>query len=258
MIINESLIPWDASEQQVCKTNLIILYDHMEQDNVFIIKNPSKEDIIKIYQIGFDDHKNPLNYDLEKYFYFVNTNNLVEIDYNDESLNLVEYFYSLKDFFLKCYELLTENYEGEKGYSNGNENALHNFINNEYSPLYWFYKISDEKGKYLNEKLIKIKNSLKDFKTFVQTIKPLYANSVCDCDSGRSYNFIDLEEEKMVLGSSKTTFHFIETLDEYYVQMQPIKDNLEKRREQEHKEWEEKIKNGEIEESIQVPDLKIV
>ena len=258
MKLDESLIPYNAPEEQLLKTNLIVLYDHEQQDDVFIIKNPEKEEIIKISNIKYDDHKNPLNYDLAKYFYFINTDNLIEFDYDDEKTSLCEYFYSLKDFFIECYKLLTEKYENKDGYSDGNEIAFDNFIQNDRCPMHWFYNISNEKGKYLDEKLVKINNSLKDFKTFIQTIKPLYIDSFCDCDSGWSYNLINLSEEKCILGSKRTTFHFIETLDEYYDQMPSIKRAKQEQMEKEYKEWEEKSKNGEIEESIQIPELKTI
>lgn len=139
-----------------------------------------------------------MNYDLNKSYYFVNIDNLIEIDYDDEQITLCEYFYTLKDFFLECYDRLTYDYHynGKKEYSEDNEIALDNFIQNNSCPMHWFYKISGKNKSYLIDQLPKIKNSLKDFKTFIQTMKSLYIDSFCDCDSGWSYNLIDLTKEK--------------------------------------------------------------
>lgn len=263
MNLNESRIPYNAAEEQLFKTNLVILYDHGQQDDVFIIKNPSREELDKILSVKTgcytNENSNPLDYDLEKHEFFVNTDNLVEIDYDDEELELQEYFYSLKDFFVECYKCLTFDFS-DPGYRLGydvcsdrsayeaHQHALKSFLNNKESAIGYFY-IFDEKWENPNnesgqEKLQKIKNSLKDFKTFVQTMRDLYQNSVCDCDSGWSTNFVDLKEEKKLLGSNKTNFHFIETLDEYYVQMSAIIENKKREYKEKHQtEVTESIKD---------------
>lgn len=260
MKLDESLIPYNAPEEQLLKTNLIVLYDHGQQNDVFIIKNPSKEEINKIISTKTgcytDDNSNARDYDLEKYGFFVNTDNLIEINYDDEELSLQDYFYSLKDFFIKCYNCLTFDQENcclaydtvmDKTPFEAHQHALRDFLNNKDSEMHHFYifekweDVNNESGK---EKMQKINDSLKDFKTFVQTMRDLYTNTVCDCDSGWSSSFIDLKEEKKLLGSKSTNFHFIETLDEYYVQMTDIIENEKKEYREKHPEEFEETQDG--------------
>lgn len=122
----------------------------------------------------------------------------------------------------------------------------------------WHYYIFDERWENPNdkqgqEKLQKIKASLKSFKAFVKTTRDLYLNSVCAGDSDWSSNFVDLKEEKKLLGSRNTNFHFIESLDKYYVQMAEIIEN-------EKKEFKEKymwsIYNQPIKNNEHINDLK--
>lgn len=267
MKLNESIIPYNAPDEQLFKTNLVILYDHGQQDDVFIIKNPSKEELNKILEVKTgcytDKNSHVRDYDLEKYGFFVNTDNLVEINYDDEELALQDYFYSFKDFFIECYKRLTfdqsdpgnclgYNTCSDRSSYEAHQHALKDFLKNENSAM-WQYYIFDERWEDPNnesgqKKLQKIKDSLKDFKTFVSTMRDLYVNSVCDCDSGWSSNFVDLKEEKKLLGSHKTNFHFIETLDEYYDQMTDIIENQKKEYKEKHPE--------EIEESIN--DIKMI
>ena len=255
MKLNESTIPYNAPEEQLFKTNLIILYDHGQQNDVFIIKNPSKDEIDKIISVKTgcytDDNSNPLDYDLEKYGFFVNTENLVEINYDDEELALQDYFYSFKDFFIECYKCLTFDFSepgnklhydvcSDKSPYEAHQHALKDFLNNKESAMWQYYVFNerweDPNSKQGQEKLQKIRTSLKSFETFVKTMRDLYLNSVCDCDSGWSSNFVDLKEEKKLLGSKTTNFHFIETLDEYYVQMADIIENEKKEYREKHPE----------------------
>lgn len=228
--VNEGLIPWNATKEQFHKANLIVLYDHIQCNDVFLIKNPSKEEIEKIA-------KSRLEY-LNKVFYFVNLDNLIELDYDDEDQGLQEYFYSFNDFLKEVYERASrklENYKQVKGklgwtevvdsvttdFCERHEKAIKNFLDNEDSLIRRYYTV-DNNLKDADYNYEEIKKSLKSFESFKEKIKEIYKNSECNGDSFWSSNFIDLSKEKKILGSNKTKIHFIKTFDEYIKEMKKL------------------------------------
>ena len=108
-----------CSKEELLKCNLVILYDHEEQHDVFILKDPAKEEILRISKIipckGFykdtdpEREKEAIEYDygLETHYCFVNLENIIEVDYDDEDMSVAEYFQSLKNLFIECYKILT-------------------------------------------------------------------------------------------------------------------------------------------------------
>lgn len=273
-MINESFTT-NGSEEELLKCNLAILYDHGEQHDVFIIKNPSKEEILRISRIipckGFYKDTNPekeklateYDYDLEWHIAFVNLENIIEIDYDDEEMSISEYFQSLKNLFIECYNILTGDandpafhlqYDVIKPDDTPDYElkglALERVIDNDRSPIQYFYTIDDwvkKDPESVEKKLKEMKATLVDFKTFVQHIRDMYINSVCDCDSGWSSSFIDLKTEKVLLGSKKTKFHFIKSYDEYKQLLPGLKKQRDEESKREHEEW---IKNHPQNESI--------
>ena len=263
-LLSEMEIPWDADKENKEKANLILLYDHEQQKDIFFIKNPSKELIDKIALMS--DKEEP-SYDmLQKYFYHVNTDNIIEMAYDDESVYLEEHFCSVKEFFKHIYEILTEevwidnedsfwhkgmdNYT--KDYCDGRAEMLRKYLNNDKSPIEYFFtfekwEMKDEGRKV--EKLKKMKSALKSFDAFVKQVKSLYHESYCDCDSSRAEMIIDLKKEKMILGpngsklkGSETRVHFINSYEEYAKEMAKLLKAYRKKRKEYSKKWEKENK----------------
>lgn len=254
-----------GSKEELLKCNLVILYDHEEQHDVFILKDPAKEEILRISKIipckGFykdtdpEREKEAIEYDygLETHYCFVNLENIIEVDYDDEDMSVSEYFQSLKNLFIECYKILTcdatdpgfhLHYDVVKPNDTPEYElrslALEKVLDNDESPIQYFYTIDEWEKKNsddVEKKLKEMKATLVDFKTFVQHIRDLYVNSVCDCDSGWSSSFVDLKNEKVLLGSKKTKFHFIKSYDEYKQMLPGLKKQRDEESKREHEEW---------------------
>ena len=90
-----------VSEEECLRANLVCLYDHEEQDNFFIIKNPSVEDIKEIgtfhdryywHKKDTDDKKDRLIADMIQWsFYNIKLDGLTSIEYDDENINLCSF-----------------------------------------------------------------------------------------------------------------------------------------------------------------------
>lgn len=89
------------SEEECLRANLVCLYDHEEQNNFFIIKNPSVEDIKEIgtfhdryywHKKDTDDKKDRLIADMIQWgFYNIKLDGLTSIEYDDENINLCSF-----------------------------------------------------------------------------------------------------------------------------------------------------------------------
>lgn len=260
-ILNETEIPPTKNQEIFERANLILLYDHEQQRDIFFIKNPSKKEMLKIDALkGYKD-EGPCTYAIQKHFYFVNLDNLIEVNYDDESASLNDYFYSLSDFLKECYRRLSFDSD-DPGCSlsyhacscdtdlEAHTKAITDLIHNEKSPIIRFFTIDkwDAKDNERREKRIKeIKEATKDYKTFLEKVKSLYHDSFCDCDSSRASMFIDLKKEKKILGPSKEhgshNIHFVNSFDEYVKEMSKLLKVTRKEHEKRMKELEKKWKN---------------
>jgi len=90
-----------VSEEECLRANVVCLYDHEEQNNFFIIKNPSIEDIKKIrafcnryywHKKETDDKKDRLVANMIQWeFYNIKLDGLTSIEYDDENINLCSF-----------------------------------------------------------------------------------------------------------------------------------------------------------------------
>lgn len=87
------------TDEDCLRANLVCLYDHCDQQNFYIIKNPSIEDIKEIgtYYNNYHQHKNINSKDalvaefLECHYYNIKLGGLTCIEYDDENVNLCSF-----------------------------------------------------------------------------------------------------------------------------------------------------------------------
>ena len=244
------------SEEECLRANLVCLYDHSEQNNFFIIKNPSVEDIKEIgtfhdryywHKKDTDDKKYRLIAEMIQWaFYNIKLDGLTSIEYDDENINLCSFdlkndeelykfvykMYLDKDQWANSSKLLDRlkyvlnmidqkilNKRDHYGFGLGTRLSFIEYFFKEYKENLEKYNKGDK--DYL--KRIKEKEQiLSSYDSFKSYMKDQVKKSVCAGDSSRAILLLNLKTEQIFDKAPKTTIHFIKTFQEYKDEMYKI------------------------------------
>ena len=242
-----------VSDEECLRANLVCLYDHSEQNNFFIIKNPSVEDIEKIgtfhdryywHKKDTDDKKDRLVAEMIQWaFYNVKLDGLTSIEYDDENINLCSFdlkndedlykfvykLYLDKDQWANSSKLLDRlkyvlnmidqiilNKRDHYGFGLGTRLSFIEYFFKEYKENLEKYNKGDR--DYL--KRIKEKEQiLSSYDSFKSYMKEQVKKSVCAGDSSSAILLLNLKTEQIFDQAPKTKIHFIKTFQEYIDEM---------------------------------------
>lgn len=242
-----------VSDEECLRANLVCLYDHCEQDNFFIIKNPSVEDIEKIgtfhdryywHKKDTDDKKDHLVANMIQWgFYNIKLDGLTSIEYDDENINLCSFdlkndeelykfvykIYLDKDqwadssklldrlkYVLNMIDQIILNKRDHYGFGLGTRLSFIEYFFKDYKENLEKYN----KGNRDYLKRIKEKEQiLSSFESFKSYMKDQVKKSVCAGDSSRAILLLNLKTEQIFDKAPKTKIHFIKTFQEYKDEM---------------------------------------
>lgn len=241
--------------EECLRANIVCLYDHIEQKNFFIIKNPSVEDIKKIgtfhnryywHKKDTDDKKDRLVADMMEWaFYNIKLDGLTSIEYDDENINLCSFdlkndeelykfvykLYLDKDHWASSSKLLDRlkyvlnmidqnilNKRDHYGFGLGTRLSFIEYFFKEYKENLEQYNTKDDKDYYL--KCIKEKEQmLSSYDSFKSYMKDQVKKSICAGDSDQAILLLNLKTEQIFDKAPKTKIHFIKTFQEYKDEM---------------------------------------